>query len=329
MHIRRFPANPIIRPHLDDRMGDNINGPPLIRVPDWIEEPLGRYYLYFAHHNGRYIRLAYSHELQGPWTSHREGVLPLREALFAGHVASPDVHVDHAQRQIRLYYHGSDTPSGRSGKQTTRVALSADGLHFTARPEHLGRPYFRVFHWDGYDYALAMPSVFYRSHNGLSDFAEGPTLFTRHMRHTALKLDGPILSVFYTNAGACPERILLSTIDLTPDWRSWVASAPVVVLEPELDYEGGNLPRVPSVRGLVVLGAGAYNFFSWYPYVGPLSGINANIEQEAGTSAEAFRARSAIYHVDKIKAPILLLHGAHDERIPVRQAKAFYETLQA
>ena len=47
------------------------------------------------------------------------------------------------------------------------------------------------------------------------------------------------------------ERILLSTIDLTPDWRSWVASAPVVVLEPELDYEGGSLPRVPSKRGLV------------------------------------------------------------------------------
>jgi hypothetical protein len=81
MHIRRFPTNPIIRPHMDDCMGDNINGPSLIRVPDWIQEPLGRYYLYFAHHDGRYVRLAYSDELQGPWTIHREGVLPLREAL--------------------------------------------------------------------------------------------------------------------------------------------------------------------------------------------------------------------------------------------------------
>jgi Prolyl oligopeptidase family len=79
----------------------------------------------------------------------------------------------------------------------------------------------------------------------------------------------------------------------------------------------------------VVLGAGAYNFLSGYPSVGPLSGLNANIEQEAGTSAEAFRARSAIDQVDKIKAPILLRHGAHDERIPVRQAEAFYETLTA
>jgi hypothetical protein len=217
MHIRRFPNNPAIRPHMDDRMGDHINGPSLIHVPEWVEQPLGRYYLYFSHHDGRYIRLASSDALQGPWTTYRDGVLPLREAGFAGHVASPDVHVDHAQRQIRLYYHGSDTPSGGGGKQTTRVALSADGLHFTARAETLGRPYFRVFHWDGYDYALAMPGVFSRSRDGLRDFVEGPTLFTRHMRHTALMLEGSLLSVFYTNAGDCPERILLSTIDLTPD----------------------------------------------------------------------------------------------------------------
>ena len=77
----------------------------------------------------------------------------------------------------------------------------------------------------------------------------------------------------------------------------------------------------------VVVGAGAYNLFSWYPT--PLPGIDANIEQEGGTSPEAFRARSAIDHVDKIKAPILLLHGANDGRIPVRQAEAFYEKLAA
>ncbi len=77
----------------------------------------------------------------------------------------------------------------------------------------------------------------------------------------------------------------------------------------------------------VVLGAGAYNFFSWYPT--PLRGIDANIEREAGTSAEAFRARSAIYHVDKMKGPVLLLHGAQDERVPVQQTEAFAEQLRA
>jgi dipeptidyl aminopeptidase/acylaminoacyl peptidase len=77
----------------------------------------------------------------------------------------------------------------------------------------------------------------------------------------------------------------------------------------------------------VVLGAGAYDFSRWYPT--PVRGIDMNIEHEAGTSAEAFRARSAIVHVDTITAPILILHGAQDERVPVRQAEAFAETLRA
>ena len=251
MHLTRLADQAIIHPHMDDRMGANINGPSLIRVPDWVPQPLGRYYLYFAHHDGHYIRLAYSDHLLGPWQMYSPGVLPLREALFAGHVASPDVHVDHAQRQIRLYYHGSETPSGGGGVQTTRVALSTDGLHFTARAAHLGRPYFRVFPWHGYHYVLAMPGGFYHSRDGLSAFEEGPTLFTRDMRHTALTLDGHNLSVFYTNAGDCPERILWSMIDLRSDWLDWQASAPIVLLEPERSYEGGDLPRVPSLRGLV------------------------------------------------------------------------------
>lgn len=77
----------------------------------------------------------------------------------------------------------------------------------------------------------------------------------------------------------------------------------------------------------VVLGAGAYDFFSFYP--APLQGINTNIQREAGTSAAAFRARSAAYHADRIRAPVLLLHGARDERVPVQQAEAFFAQLRA
>jgi hypothetical protein len=250
MRVERFSTNPIVHSGLDPTLGDNINGPSLIRVPDWVVNPLGRYYLYFAHHDGAYIRLAYADALEGPWRIHPAGVLPLADALFAGHVASPDAHVDEARREIRLYYHGSDTATGGGGEQSTRVAVSPDGLLFTAGPEKLGLPYFRVFGWDDYHYALAMPGVFYRSRDGLHDFERGPSRFTRDMRHSALRLDGSTLSVFYTDVGDSPERILLSTIELRGDWHGWTPSAPVVVLEPELDYEGAGLPRVPSVRGL-------------------------------------------------------------------------------
>jgi hypothetical protein len=76
----------------------------------------------------------------------------------------------------------------------------------------------------------------------------------------------------------------------------------------------------------VVLGAGAYDFSKMYPAT--LPGIQDNIRMEAGTSEQAFRARSAIYYVEKIKTPVLLLHGGRDERIPVQQAEAFAEKLE-
>ena len=80
--VRRFDHNPIIRPHMDDRMGANVQGPSLIRVPDWVSDPLGRYYLYFADHKGSYIRLAYADALEGPWRIHRAGSLQLSASRF-------------------------------------------------------------------------------------------------------------------------------------------------------------------------------------------------------------------------------------------------------
>jgi dienelactone hydrolase len=77
----------------------------------------------------------------------------------------------------------------------------------------------------------------------------------------------------------------------------------------------------------VVLGSGAYDFFKFYPTFDPIA--NNNIIREAGTSAEAFRARSAVYHVNKIKSPVLLLHGALDPNVPVEQPEAFAEKLRA
>jgi len=253
MKVGRFPESPIIRPNMDSRMGVNVNGPSLIRVPNWIERPLGRFYLYFAHHDGRYIRLAYADDLHGPWRTHEPGVLPLAASCFAGHVASPDVHLDLERRQIRLYYHGADRPSGAGGEQFSRVALSSDGLDFRARAELLGRPYMRVVQWGGWYYALAMPGIMYRSRDGLTGFEEGPTLFPAAMRHSGLKLDGDRLSVFFTQVGDCPERILLSVIELAHNWLTWRASDPVPVLEPELEYEGGRLALEPSRRGLVLV----------------------------------------------------------------------------
>jgi len=266
VQVRRLPGNPIIRPEmLPGDEGLNINGPSLVRVPDWVEDPLGRYYLYFAHHVGRHIRLAYADELTGPWTVYTPGTLRLEQTACFNisetdwvdyrHIASPDVHVDNDRRQIRMYFHGpvyfsGPKSDGDSYRQLSMVATSPDGLQFTAQDEILGNAYFRVFEWDGMTYALGMPGVFYRSKDGLGGYARGPQLFNENMRHAALKIVGETLYVFYSVVGDAPERIVLSKIDLTRPWMAWTATQPVDVLAPEMVWEGADLPVRPSVRGL-------------------------------------------------------------------------------
>ena len=93
-----------------------------------------------------------------------------------------------------------------------------------------------------------MPGVFYRSKDGITGFEKGPVLFSRNMRHSALKLDGNILSVFYSDVGDVPEHIKMVTIDLSIDWMNWKESEAITVLKPEMDYEGAYLSLEPSVR---------------------------------------------------------------------------------
>ena len=88
--VQRLPDNPLIHADLDPSLsaaalGDgyvNINWPSLLRVPQWIDKPLGKYYLYFSHHKGDRMRLAYADDVKGPWRIYEPGVLPLSESGF-------------------------------------------------------------------------------------------------------------------------------------------------------------------------------------------------------------------------------------------------------
>ena len=279
VRIERLLDAPIIRPDLHPSIGQNIQGPSVIRVPEWVDDPLGAYYLYFADHKGRYIRLAYADNLLGPWHIHPPGSLQIADSRFlteppavspeelerlrarrgAGaaalshdlltevttpHIASPDVHVDDANRRIVMYFHGLDGVS----RQVSRVATSSDGIHFDARPEVLGRTYMRVFDHDGYTYAMSMPGQFYRSRNPLGGFETGPRLFNPRMRHAALLTRDETLYVFWTQVGEVPEHVKLSTIDLSGDWMTWSQTDGVEVLRPEHAWEGADAPLEPSVR---------------------------------------------------------------------------------
>jgi hypothetical protein len=149
-----------------------------------------------------------------------------------------------------MYYHGRrsvDTPG-----QETRVALSADGVNFTAQPEVLGAPYFRVFQHDGRYYAIGMPGILYRSADGRSGFERGPQILPDNTRHVAVLVRGNSLTLFYTLVGEePPERIMAGEMDLSRDWSEWTVERVRELLRPELDWEGAGEPLVPSARGIV------------------------------------------------------------------------------
>ena len=82
VRVDRLLEVPIVTAASHPSIGANIQGPSLIKVPAWVPEPLGRYYLYFADHKGAYVRLAYSDHLLGPWTIHPPGSLQIEHSEF-------------------------------------------------------------------------------------------------------------------------------------------------------------------------------------------------------------------------------------------------------
>ena len=254
-------------------LGGNINGPTLIRAPDWLEDAPGRYLLYFAHHEGRSIRLAYSDELLGPWRLYDPHPLTLEQSLFAveapadhqldpaarayieagadgnyPHIASPDIWVDEQAGQLRLYYHGR-LPNGL---QVTRVAVSTDGINFRAREAPITDPYLRVFRHRDWFYGLAMPARLYRSRDGLDGFETGPRLTAEPIRHHALLLLDEQWYLFWTRVGDRPERILVSELDTRGDWRDWRLGHAQELHRAQRPWEGSDLPADASSYGGVM-----------------------------------------------------------------------------
>lgn len=279
----RAPQNPLITVRSSPTLGGNVNGPTVIRVPDWIDHPLGRYYMYFANHMGDFIRLAYADNPLGPWHIHEPGVLHVRDtafyrpqpdptetlADFYTHVASPEIYVDAARKRIVLWSHGwwtngerwpADPQAARRWAnekrygQFTQAAESTDGLHFEVRPPITRTSYLRVFQHDGFFYAVSRLGALSRSRDPLATFEAGPnpfrdSRFASRVRHVALLKRGGRLYIFFTAIGDAPEQVRVSTIDLAGDWATWRVSSAADVLQPEAPYECVDLPNAPSQGG--------------------------------------------------------------------------------
>ena len=76
--------------------------------------------------------------------------------------------------------------------------------------------------------------------------------------------------------------------------------------------------KLDDVRA-AVFGAGIYDFQKAHDEV-KIEGIRANMESETGMTEAAVRERSSIFQMEKLKCPVLILHGEKDENVPVNQA---------
>ncbi|MFC5358128.1 alpha/beta hydrolase family protein [Azospirillum himalayense] len=80
----------------------------------------------------------------------------------------------------------------------------------------------------------------------------------------------------------------------------------------------------PSLRALV-LSAGSYDLVDESTFL--IKGIHAAFVEESGGTVTAGIERSALYHVEKIKTPSLILHGDMDDRASVKTAIDLHERL--
>ena len=283
VRVARYATNPLVTLKSSSTLGGNVNVPTVIRVPDWVQKPLGRYYMYFANHRDVFIRLAYADAVTGPWRIHEPGVWHVRDSAlyrpqpdsvrfggFNTHFASPEVFIDHANRRIVLWAHGWYTngehwptepkaaqqwANEKGYGQFTQGAVSSDGLAFRAQPAITRDSYIRVFERGGMFYDMARLCMLLRAKDPLASFEVGPNAFrdtaygSNRVRHVALVPRGDRLHVFFTAIGDAPERMLLSTIDLTKEWTDSRASPPIDVMHPERDYECADLPIAKSAVG--------------------------------------------------------------------------------
>ena len=77
-----------------------------------------------------------------------------------------------------------------------------------------------------------------------------------------------------------------------------------------------------------VCGAGIYDFKRAYDETG-FDGIRENMRAETGMTEKAIRERSSILQMEKLKTPILIIHGENDKNAPTDQALLLRDRLTA
>lgn len=108
------------RPH------DDVIYPAIVKMQHHISKPPGKFYMYYAPHDSPGgICLAFADKPEGPWREYTNNPVIQRDWSInyrVSHVSGPDAIWNEEEGKVFLYFHGEN--------DTTRLASSADGIHF-------------------------------------------------------------------------------------------------------------------------------------------------------------------------------------------------------
>ena len=107
-----------------DPTGEQIF-PMVIKAEEHLSSPMGRYYMYYAPHDAPGgINLAYSDNIEGPYTDYSGNPLISKnfEGINVSHVSSPHVIWAEQYGKYLMYFHGENN--------TNRWAFSSDGVNW-------------------------------------------------------------------------------------------------------------------------------------------------------------------------------------------------------
>ena len=239
---------------------ENINGPTLVEFECPLFPKLRLYLMYFGHHKGKYIRVAWAFSPTGPFRR-----VPLVRPLLLrdrfgerkGHVASPEVRTVGGKRYMFAH---SPSRHFRPGKQITYMSRLRLGV-VCSRPKPIDLPsYARFFSLNGDMHAITNGAdVFKLDSNSLETrqldvdksrllVPESQDVIERVRHPQILAWLGHTLC-FYTRVGDAPERVFVSLLE-AKNPEEIMFSTPIELLRPREDYEGAHHNIEPSKSGI-------------------------------------------------------------------------------
>lgn len=112
---------------LNYNVGDDVIFPSVLKASDYFTNPLGTYYLYYAPHDAPGgICLAYSNNIEGPYTEYTSNPVISKDwppYYNVSHVSSPHAVWNQEAGKLYLYFHGENS--------ATRLASSTNGINFS------------------------------------------------------------------------------------------------------------------------------------------------------------------------------------------------------